>query len=570
MDKRSQLDEVGEHLRDARQRALLGSYETADVYYQGVLHQLQKLIIQQQQQQQQLQQQQQQQINDPKRQELLRYRKLIELEHEQVKDIYKSLEVFNAPQTPSARNGRNPSMNEMPGAAAAAAAAAINNDHFNYNFNYMNNHNHNNNPNNNYEMPERDPDVWPPPPPPPVVNNKYKGGGGGGGMGGLNNINYNNVNQASPKHRDYKGKQVFANAAPGAGGGNANNQRQAPGQQQQQANGKRGPTNRNGGGGVHGAEGEKKFESIGFNKDLVEALERDIVQRNPNVKWDDIAGCEDAKKLLKEAVVLPMIMPEFFRGIRRPYRGVLMVGPPGTGKTMLAKAVATECKTTFFNVCSSSLTSKYHGESEKLVRLLFEMAHFYAPSTVFIDEIDSICSKRGTSNEHEASRRVKSELLVQMEGVSTTQASGADDATKMVIVLGATNFPWDIDEALRRRLEKRIYIPLPDLNGRESLLQINLREVALAADVDLKAIASSLEGYSGADVTTVCRDASMMGMRRKIEGMSIEQIQAIPRDELNLPAQMSDFLDVLKKISPSVSKNDLEKYEKWMQEFGST
>lgn len=316
-------------------------------------------------------------------------------------------------------------------------------------------------------------------------------------------------------------------------------------------------------------EVEKKFEPVGFSKDLVESLERDIVQRNLNVKWDDIAGCEEAKKLLKEAVILPLIMPDYFKGIRRPYRGVLMVGPPGTGKTMLAKAVATECKTTFFNISSSTLTSKYHGESEKLVRLLFEMARFYAPSTVFIDEIDSICSKRGTSNEHEASRRVKSEMLVQMEGVSTTQTSGDNDPSKMVIVLGATNFPWDIDEALRRRLEKRIYIPLPDMGGRLMLLNINLREVKLDDDVNLEQIALQLDGYSGADITNVCRDAALMGFRNKINGLSFEQIQNMSKDEFNMPVKMNDFLEVLKRVSSSVSKEHLENYENWMKEFGS-
>ncbi|MBZ3890339.1 Katanin p60 ATPase-containing subunit A-like 1 [Sciurus carolinensis] len=310
-----------------------------------------------------------------------------------------------------------------------------------------------------------------------------------------------------------------------------------------------------------------KFDGAGYDKDLVEALERDIVSRNPSIHWDDIADLEEAKKLLREAVVLPMWMPDFFKGIRRPWKGVLMVGPPGTGKTMLAKAVATECGTTFFNVSSSTLTSKYRGESEKLVRLLFEMARFYAPTTIFIDEIDSICSRRGTSDEHEASRRVKSELLIQMDGVGGALEN--DDPSKMVMVLAATNFPWDIDEALRRRLEKRIYIPLPTAKGRAELLKINLREVELDPDIQLEDIAEKIEGYSGADITNVCRDASLMAMRRRINGLSPEEIRALSKEELQMPVTKGDFELALKKIAKSVSAADLEKYEKWMVEFGS-
>ncbi|KAF3843355.1 hypothetical protein F7725_002204 [Dissostichus mawsoni] len=311
----------------------------------------------------------------------------------------------------------------------------------------------------------------------------------------------------------------------------------------------------------------KRFDGTGYDSDLVDSLERDIVSRNPNVHWEDIADLEDAKKLLREAVVLPMWMPDFFKGIRRPWKGVLMVGPPGTGKTMLAKAVATECGTTFFNVSSSTLTSKYRGESEKLVRLLFEMARFYAPTTIFIDEIDSICGRRGTSDEHEASRRVKSEVLVQMDGVGG--AMDNDDPSKMVMVLAATNFPWDIDEALRRRLEKRIYISLPTAVGRVELLKINLREVDVTDDVDLDLIAEKIEGYSGADITNVCRDASMMAMRRRIQGLTPEEIRALSKDELQMPVTMEDFTLTLKKISKSVSAADLEKYVTWMSEFGS-
>lgn len=310
---------------------------------------------------------------------------------------------------------------------------------------------------------------------------------------------------------------------------------------------------------------DKKFEVYGPDAELVDMLERDILQKDPNIRWDDIADLEEAKKLLEEAVVLPMWMPDFFKGIRRPWKGVLMVGPPGTGKTMLAKAVATECGTTFFNVSSSTLTSKYRGESEKLVRILFEMARFYAPSTIFIDEIDSLCSRRGSDTEHEASRRVKSELLVQMDGISNSE-----DPAKVVMVLAATNFPWDIDEALRRRLEKRIYIPLPNNEGREALLRINLREVEQAPLLNIADIAQEMDGYSGADITNVCRDACMMAMRRKIAGLTPDQIRGLSKDELELPVSVEDFVEALRKINKSVSAEDLKRYDKWMAEFGST
>ncbi|CAI9779962.1 unnamed protein product [Fraxinus pennsylvanica] len=313
----------------------------------------------------------------------------------------------------------------------------------------------------------------------------------------------------------------------------------------------------------------KKVQYEGPDGDLAAMLERDVLETSPGVRWDDVAGLSEAKRLLEEAVVLPLWMPEYFQGIRRPWKGVLMFGPPGTGKTLLAKAVATECGTTFFNVSSATLASKWRGESERMVRCLFDLARAHAPSTIFIDEIDSLCNARGASGEHESSRRVKSELLVQVDGVNAS-ATNEDGTRKIVMVLAATNFPWDIDEALRRRLEKRIYIPLPNFESRKALIKINLKTVEMAPDVDIDEVARKTQGYSGDDLTNVCRDASLNGMRRKIAGKTRDEIKNMSKDEIsNDPVAMCDFLEALTKVQPSVSAADIEKHEKWSAEFGS-
>ncbi|XP_031635698.1 katanin p60 ATPase-containing subunit A-like 1 isoform X3 [Contarinia nasturtii] len=316
--------------------------------------------------------------------------------------------------------------------------------------------------------------------------------------------------------------------------------------------------------GVRTREKVKVFNTTGYESHLVESLEKDILQRNPSIQWNDVAGLVEAKAILQEAVVLPIIMPEFFKGIRRPWKGILMVGPPGTGKTMLAKAVATECGTTFFNVSSSTLTSKYRGESEKLVRLLFEMARFHAPSTIFIDEIDSLCANRGTDTEHEASRRFKAELLIQMDGLNESL-----NDEKVIMVLAATNHPWDIDEAFRRRFEKRIFIGLPDEETRTALLALCLKGVNLSSHLDTKTISDKLNGFTGSDITNVCRDAAMMSMRRKITGRSPAEIKQIRREEVDLPVTEQDFHDAVLRTRKSVSASDVTKFQKWMEEFGS-
>jgi len=216
----------------------------------------------------------------------------------------------------------------------------------------------------------------------------------------------------------------------------------------------------------------------GVDEHAAKQILNEIVVRGDEVHWSDIAGLEIAKNALREAVVYPFLRPDLFKGLREPARGMLLFGPPGTGKTMLARAVATESKSTFFSISASSLTSKYLGESEKLVRALFALAKALAPSIIFVDEIDSLLSQRSGSGEHEATRRIKTEFLIQWSDLQRAAAGRETDEKEKqqgdvnrVLVLAATNLPWAIDEAARRRFVRRQYIPLPEAETRATQLK---------------------------------------------------------------------------------------------------
>lgn len=250
---------------------------------------------------------------------------------------------------------------------------------------------------------------------------------------------------------------------------------------------------------------------------LADQLSSAIVTETPDVHWDDVAGLNYAKQSLQECAILPVKFPKLFAGKgRQPWRGILLYGPPGTGKSYLAKAVATEAKSTYFSVSASDLVSKWQGESERLVKTLFEMAREKKPSIIFIDEIDSIAGER-SDGESESTRRIKTEFLVQMQGVG----KGNDG----VLVLGATNTPWSLDSAVRRRFEKRIYIGLPDPNARETMFKLHMGDTPNnLTPADFKWLAQNSHKFSGADCGVCVRDAIMEPVRKIQKASHFKQV----------------------------------------------
>lgn len=251
-----------------------------------------------------------------------------------------------------------------------------------------------------------------------------------------------------------------------------------------------------------GGAGEEDKE----DEKLQGALANAIVCESPNVSWDDVSGLEGAKEGLKEAVVLPVKFPQLFDDIRQPWRGILLYGPPGTGKSFLAKACATECEGTFFSISSADLISKWMGEAERNIKQLFKMARERKPSIIFVDEIDSLCGQR-TEGENDSVRRVKTQFLIEMQGVGNSMDG--------VLVLGATNVPWELDQAMRRRFQKRILITLPDATARTGILKNRGSKTKNSlTDDDWVELGNQTEGYSGSDMSIVVNEALMMPVRR--------------------------------------------------------
>ncbi|KHN31902.1 ATPase family AAA domain-containing protein 1-A [Glycine soja] len=320
---------------------------------------------------------------------------------------------------------------------------------------------------------------------------------------------------------------------------------------------------------------KKSLKDVVTENEFEKRLLADVIPPNDiGVTFDDIGALENVKDTLKELVMLPLQRPELFcKGqLTKPCKGILLFGPPGTGKTMLAKAVATEAGANFINISMSSITSKWFGEGEKYVKAVFSLASKIAPSVIFVDEVDSMLGRRENPGEHEAMRKMKNEFMVNWDGLRTKD-------TERVLVLAATNRPFDLDEAVIRRLPRRLMVNLPDAPNRAKILKVILAKEDLSSDINMDAIASMTDGYSGSDLKNLCVTAAHRPIKEILEKEKKEQAAAVsegrPAPALSGSADirslnMEDFKYAHQQVCASVSSESINMTElqQWNELYG--
>jgi transitional endoplasmic reticulum ATPase len=286
---------------------------------------------------------------------------------------------------------------------------------------------------------------------------------------------------------------------------------------------------------------------------------REVFVEVPDVTWEDVGGLDDTKERLRETIQWPLDYPEVFEAMDMDAaKGVLMYGPPGTGKTLLAKAVANESESNFISVKGPELLDKYVGESEKGVRDIFKKARQNAPTVIFFDEIDAIATERGrNSGDSGVSERVVSQLLTELDGLESLED---------VVVIATTNRPDLIDAALLRpgRLDRHVHVPVPDEEARRKIFDVHTRDKPLADDVDLDRLARRTEGYVGADIEALTREASMNASREFIQSVTPEEIEG---GVGNVRVTMEHFEDALDEVGPSVTEETRERYDEIEKRF---